>query len=416
MDIAITKQKKMRLKLILLVLLMTLPVVFALQYLWFLNQAEFSVARDTLVIDEVKRGKFTVSVRGAGVLVPDNIEWLSAKVEGTVVKRAVKPGNYVKAGDLIVELSNPRLVQQLAEARWELKAMEAELKAARVTQESLLEAQKSAVLNAKLDYATSQLEYNARAELVKSSAVSQLDYQRARLARDQFKQRWLISKNQLEKMRETLVAHNEARNARLNQTSNSLAMIQQQVDDLKVLASIESVVLEMPLASGQRVMMGDNLAKLAQQDSLIAELQVPELHIREVAIGQRVIIDTRNNKIEGIVTRIDPAVINGKVQVDVEFTESLSNDARPDLSVDGEIRIAEIPDTLYVDRPLFAQSRSQSLFFKLTADGKFSERVQVSVGQGSANQIEIIDGLQAGDKIVTSDPTRFESYNKFRIN
>src|SRR5690606_20555202 len=134
------------------------------------------------------------------------------------------------------------------------------------------------------------------------------------------------------------------------------------------------------------------------------------------AIGQRVIVDTRNNKIEGIVTRIDPAVINGNVQVDVAFSESLPDDARPDLSIDGEIRVAERADTLFVSRPLFAQSRSQAIFFKLTADGKFSERAAVSVGQGSTNHIEILDGLRAGDRIVTSDPTRFESYNKFRIN
>lgn len=416
MDIAIPQQKKPKLKRYLLGLLCALPLAFALQYLWFLGQADFSIARETLVIDEVKRGRFVVSVRGAGVLVPDNIQWLSANVEGTVVKRAVKPGNVVKAGDAIVELSNPRLVQQLAEARWELEAMEAELKAARVAQESTVEEQKSNVLNAKLDYESSLLEYNARAELIKTSAVSQLDYQRTRLARDQFKQRWLVAKNQLEKMQETLHAQNDARTARLNQTKNSLAIIQQQVNDLQVIATMESIVLEMPLASGQRVMMGDNIAKLAQQDSLIAELQIPELHIREVAIGQRVIVDTRNNKIEGIVTRIDPAVINGNVQVDVAFSESLPDDARPDLSIDGEIRVAEIPDTLFVTRPLFAQSRSQAIFFKLTADGKFSERAAVSVGQGSTNHIEILDGLRAGDRIVTSDPTRFESYNKFRIN
>jgi HlyD family secretion protein len=293
---------------------------------------------------------------------------------------------------------------------------EAELAAADVALESTLQQQKSNLLNAQLDYENSLLEFNARADLIKTGAVSRLDYDRTRLAMDQFKQRLQTHKEQLRKMEESLVARRNAHKARLNQHKQRVAIIQQQVNDLRVEASMDSIVLELPLVSGQRVMMGDNIAKLAQQDSLIAELQIPELNIREVALGQRVIIDTRNNKIEGQVARVDPAVINGSVQVDVEFFEALPNDARPDLSVDGEIKITEIIDTLYVARPLFSQSQSDTVLFKLSDGGHFFERVAVRLGQGSVNHIEIIDGLVPGDNIIISDPTRFESYNKLRIN
>jgi HlyD family secretion protein len=416
MDISIERQKPRLLKRYLLLALAALVSICATYYLWYLGQADLSIDANTLVFDQVKRGKFTVSVRGSGVLVPDNIEWLSASVEGTLVKRAVKPGHPVKKGDLIVELSNPRLLQQLAEAQWELVAMEAELAAADVVLESTLQQQKSNLLNAQLDYENSLLEFNARADLIKTGAVSRLDYDRTRLAMDQFKQRLQTHKEQLRKMEESLVARRNAHKARLNQHKQRVAIIQQQVNDLRVEASMDSIVLELPLVSGQRVMMGDNIAKLAQQDSLIAELQIPELNIREVALGQRVIIDTRNNKIEGQVARVDPTVINGSVQVDVEFFEALPNDARPDLSVDGEIKITEIIDTLYVARPLFSQSQSDTVLFKLSDDGHFFERVAVRLGQGSVNHIEIIDGLVPGDNIIISDPTRFESYNKLRIN
>jgi HlyD family secretion protein len=416
MDISIERQKPRLLKRYLLLALAALVSICATYYLWYLGQADLSIDANTLVFDQVKRGKFTVSVRGSGVLVPDNIEWLSASVEGTLVKRAVKPGHPVKKGDLIVELSNPRLLQQLAEAQWELAAMEAELAAADVALESTLQQQKSNLLNAQLDYENSLLEFNARADLIKTGAVSRLDYDRTRLAMDQFKQRLQTHKEQLRKMEESLVARRNAHKARLNQHKQRVAIIQQQVNDLRVEASMDSIVLELPLVSGQRVMMGDNIAKLAQQDSLIAELQIPELNIREVALGQRVIIDTRNNKIEGQVARVDPAVINGSVQVDVEFFEALPNDARPDLSVDGEIKITEIIDTLYVARPLFSQSQSDTVLFKLSDGGHFFERVAVRLGQGSVNHIEIIDGLVPGDNIIISDPTRFESYNKLRIN
>ena len=387
-----------------------------LHFLWQLAQADISVDRDELVIAEVKQGDFTVSVRGSGILVPENIQWLSANVEGVVMKRMVKAGNLVNKGDPIVVLDNPRLVQQLAEAEWEFAALEAELGAAQAEQESELEEQKVQILNARLDYENSVLEYSARAELMKTGAVSKLDYERSRLTMNQLQQRWLSAQQQLTTLEKTLVAHNAARAARLNKGRKSLEIIQQQVDNLEVKAGMDSIVLEMPLISGQRVITGDSIAKLAQQDSLIAELQIPEIQIRQVVVGQRVIIDTRNNKIVGNVSRIDPAVLNGNVLVDVKFTQELPDDVRPDLSVDGEIMVSEIPDALYVDRPLYAQSSSRTALFKLSDDGKFAERVNVNFGQGSVNQIQVIAGLRTGDRILVSDPRRFETHQRFYIH
>jgi HlyD family secretion protein len=347
--------------------------------------------------------------------VPENIQWLSASVEGVVVNRAVKAGNQVKAGDLIIVLSNPRLVQQMAESQWELEALDAEFQAAQAMQVSSLDDQASAVLNARLDYENNLLEYNARAELIKTGAVSRLDYERSRLMMDQGHQRWLSAEKQLSGLKKTLQSQSDAQAARLNKARKSLEIIQQQVDDLQIRATMDSIVLEMPLMSGQRVMMGDSIAKLAQQDSLIAELQIPEIQIRDVVVGQRVIVDTRNNKIEGLVSRIDPAVVNGNVLVDVSFSESLPDDARPDLSVEGDIRVTDIVDTMFVDRPVFTQSRGRSVFFKLSDDGNFVERVEAVVGYGSISQIQILEGLQVGDKVIVSDPSRFENHLKFYV-
>ena len=374
MDIAVAKKKYPHLKRYMVLILLVLISLVAGKYLLFLGEADFSLERESMVFGEVKRGNYTVSVRGTEVLVPDNIQWLSASIEANVVKIEAKAGNIVKTGDLIVELSNPQLAQQLAEARWELEAQEAETLAARIAQESELLEQKNNVLNAKMDYDSSQLTYKAQLELYNQStgAVSKITYQKTLLETDQFKQRWLISQELYEKMQENLLAQNNAQSARLSKARKSLERIQQQVDELHVTATLNSIVLEMPLESGQRIVMGDNIAKLAQQDSLIAELQVPEIQIRDVSVGQRVIIDTRNSLIDGLISRVDPAVVNDTVQVDVVFSESLPDDARPDLSADGEIIITEIADTLYVDRPLFAQSRGESAFSKLVEDGQFA--------------------------------------------
>lgn len=416
MDIAITKKKTPNLKRYLFLFLLALTVLSAARYLWFLSQADYNVDRNTLVFAEVKQGQFAVSVRGTGVLVPNNIQWVSASVDAKVEKLAVKAGNIVNTGDLIVELNNPQLVQQLAEAQWELEAQEAEAKAAEIAEELALLDQKASVLNDKMNYESRLLRKKAESQLLSTGAVSKLDYDRTVLETEQFKQRWLIGQQQLAKMQENLLGQSNARTARLNKTRKSLERVQEEVDNLQVKATMDSIVLEMPLQAGQRIAMGSNIAKLAQQDSLIAELQVPEIQIREVAVGQTATVDTRNNKIEGVVSRVDPAVINGNVQVDIVFSESLPDDARPDLSVDGEIRIVDIENTLYVDRPLFVQSKSHSVFYKLNDDGQFAERTEVEVGHGSVGQVQIIEGLKPGDRIVTSDPTGFDNYQKFRIN
>lgn len=390
----------------------------ALNYLLLLSQADFSISRDIMVYDEVKRGEFSVSVRATGVLVPDDIRWLSASVGARVERVVVKAGRVVHKGDLIIELSNVQLVQLLEETQWELEAVTAENQASKVAQKAAILLQKSVMLNARLNYQSSQLKLDAQSELFhsKTGAVSKLDYERTRLETIGLKQRWKIQQDILQTNNENMQAQDNARSSRINKMKKTLERAQQQVNNLMIYASIDSVVQEVAVEPGQRIAMGSNLAKLARQDSLIAELQVPELMISDVAIGQRVIVDTRNNKVLGVVSRVDPAVVNGNVQVDVEFSTTLPDDARPDLSVDGEIKIAEIVDTLYVNRPIFAQSASKATLYKINDKGDLAQRVSVKLGKGSVSQIQIIEGLDLGDKVIISDPSSWDSHQTIRIN
>lgn len=393
-------------------------VAAAIYYLWFLAQADFAIDGNTVVYDEVKRGQFSISVRGSGVLVPNNIQWLSANVEGRVERITVKPGKLVKKGELISELSNPHLVQLFEETQWELEAQIAEAKAEEVNQKSALLDQKAIMLNAKLDYESSLLKQKAHNELFKNGtgAVSKIDYEQTLLETAQLKQRWEIQQEVLETMRGNIKEQKNARTARLNKMRKELERTERQVNDLKIYASIDGVVQDVPIELGQRIVMGGSIAKLAQQHSLIAELQVPELQIQGVEIGQTVTIDTRNNKVSGVVSRVDPAVVNGNVQVDVDFTEALPSDARPDLAVNGEITIAQISDALFINRPLYAQSQSNASLYKISHDSNFAERTNVKLGLGSVDQIQVIDGLVVGDKVIISDPSTWDSYQKIRIN
>ncbi|WP_144392856.1 efflux RND transporter periplasmic adaptor subunit [Pleionea sediminis] len=379
--------------------------------------SEYELDSQRLVFGNVEHGVFEIKVRGPGVLTPKDIRWISSPVEGRAERVLVKPGAIVSKGDVLMILSNPLLQRQLEETQWELEALEAEHAAASVELETRLLDQQAAVLNAKLNYQSAAMRLKAEETLIKrgTQAVSQLDYEKTKLEVEQYKARVSIEQQRLAKVTQNVTAQTNARKARLNKMKKTLERVQEQVNNLSVKASIDSVVQDVAIESGQQVVLGSNLAKLARQDELIAEVQIPEISIGDVTVGQKAQVDTRKNKIIGTVTRVAPSVNNGTVQVDIEFDVPLPSDARPDLSIDAVIMIAEKPNALFVRRPSFAQSNKVTQVFKVTQSG-IAEKTTVNFGQGSVQYIEVVEGLKAGDRIIVSEDTEFKRFNKISIN
>jgi len=134
-----------------------------------------------------------------------------------------------------------------------------------------------------------------------------------------------------------------------------------------------------------------------------------------VIIGLSATVDTRNGVVKGHVARIDPSVQNGTVTVDVLFDEPLPTGARPDLSVDGTVEIENLKNVLYVGRPVHGTSQSTISLFKLTPDGSEASRVNVKLGRTSVNTVEIMDGLQVGDRVILSDMSQWDNYDRVRL-
>lgn len=417
MDIARAKPKASKLK---KPLLTTIGIGLVGALLIAATQIEFaaySTERNKLLIGTVAQGQMQVNVRGNGTLVSSDVRWIAANVDGRVERVLVKPGAKVAKGQLLLELSNPILTQLAEETRWELEAFSAETQALEVALSNQLLDQKAKVLNAQMQYEGAKLKLDAEQTLLSQgkSSVSKIDYKRSQLETRQYKQRWEIEQERLAGLKQNNLAQLQAKKARLSKLNKTLKRAQDQVDSLQVTASLDGVVQEMPLEPGQRLTIGSNIAKLARADQLIAELQIPERQIRDVAIGQTAIIDTRRNKVSGTVVRIDPAVTNGTVKVDIAFNQSLPAEARPDLSIDGNIQVNKLENTLYVGRPTFAQSLSTGTIYKLTDNGSTAQKTSVKFGVGSAAQIQIIDGLKPGDQVILSDHTAWEHIDTIAI-
>ncbi|GAC19741.1 efflux RND transporter periplasmic adaptor subunit [Paraglaciecola arctica] len=418
MDIIREKPKKKMSVKILGVVALIIILFFAVKLVFNRDGSTYAVNSNALLTDKVQQGELYVSVRGIGVLVPKDIRWVATNVEGRVERILIKAGALVKEGDLLMELSNPQLEQRLEETRWELDEMEAETTALEVSLESELLDQEAAVINEKLNHERALLTLNAQKTLLEQGvvAVSHIDHEEIKIDVAQFKQRWELEIKRLAKRRENLAAQRLAAQARLNRMRKILQRAQQQVDGLHVKATMDSIVQEMPMELGQQVSSGTNLARLARSGEFIAELRIPEKLINEVVIGQAVTVDTRTSKIQGKIKRIDPAVINGSVQVDVELTSDIPKEARPDLTVEGEIDIARINNTLFVQRPMFAKSFGQAQVYLLDTQGNSASRHEVTFGQTSTKYIEIKSGLKAGQNIIVSDVSSFEEHQQIKIN
>jgi len=382
------------------------------------NSSVYQVDKSELLIAEVQRGQLNISVRGVGVLVPKDIRWVATNVEGRVERILIKAGAKVKKGDLLLELSNPQLVQQLEETKWQLEEMVAETNALNVSLASELLDQEAAVINEKLNHERALLTYNAQKKLLDKGtvAVSHIAHEEVKIDVAQYQERWQLEIKRLNKKQESLIAQSKAYQARLNRMHKIYQRAQQQVESLKVHATMDSIVQAMPMELGQQVMIGSNLARLARSGEFIAELRVPEKQIKDVVLGQSVVVDTRNSKIKGIVQRIDPIVNNGSVQVDIELIGDMPKDARPDLTVNGGISIAKIKDTLFVKRPMFASEQSEAFVYMLTEDDSQADKVKIHFGQTSTQYIQITSGLVAGNNIIISDVSAWEKQQTISVN
>ncbi|TDR45089.1 multidrug resistance efflux pump [Tahibacter aquaticus] len=415
MDITRKTEKKAPWKRYWPVLPAAVALLVALYALQSFGSASYVASRDSLIFGDVKRGDFLVQIRGVGVLVPKNIQWQAANVDGRVDSIAVEAGTSVKQGDVIASLSNPKLKLQLEESTWELEAQKKENRAAEMELRSELAEVRAEATNAELDFRSSKLKLDAEEVLVAKGIVSRITVEQSKLAVEQFKEK---NKSQLErvsKMEANLEALIEAHVARMNKLQNTHNQIQQQIDDLTVKARIDGVVQEMVLKLGQQVLQGAEVARIAPHDNLVALLDIQDFQVRDVVLGQVVNVDTRSSKIVGKVVRIDPAVINGVVKVEVLLEGKMPPEARPDLSVEGVIDVERKPDALFVERPSFAQSFRTTAMYRLNGSGNAATRVEVQLGRASTRHIEVVNGLKEGDRIIVSDPSSWESHNDILI-
>ncbi|PYQ82499.1 MAG: RND transporter [Acidobacteria bacterium] len=380
-----------------------------------LKPAAPTVERAVVWPDSVKRGPMVRQVRGLGTLTPEDIRWIPATTQARVEKIVLRPGTPVKHDAVILELSNPQLDQQLQDAQLKLQSTEAALANIKVQLSNDLLAQKAAGAGIEADYNKAKMQAQMNEELAKDQLVSALVLKQSQVDAEQLGVRNQIAKEQLASKAESTRAQIAVAQSAVDQAKAVVALAQRQHDELKVRAGIDGMLQLVPVEEGQQVAPGTNLARVANPTRLKAEIKIAETQAKDIQLGQKAEVDTRNGVVDGRVARIDPSVINGTRTVDVTLIGGLPKGAVPDLSVDGTIELERLNDVLYMGRPAFGQEQSVVGLFKIGSDGVNAERVQVKLGKSSVNTVEVLSGLKVGDQVILSDMSAYDAYDRIRL-
>jgi multidrug resistance efflux pump len=380
-----------------------------------LDPASQTIERSAVLIDSVRKGDVVREVRGPGTLVPEHIRWITAQASARVERLASESGKKVGAGELLLELSNPDLQIQTMQAEQQVRQAQIELLNLKTTLRSQVLTQQGVVATTRTQYVGASQEAMAADSLAKRNLLSVFEVRTRKAQAEEFTTRLRVEQERLKLMEQAIDSQIATQASQVVQLRAIADNQQARLRSLMVRAPDAGVLQDLTLQLGQWVPEGTTLAKVVQPGQLKAVLRIPESQAKDVVIGQKASIDTRNGFVAGHVARKDPSAQGGSVTVDVTLDGALPNGAVPDLSVDGTIVIEKLNNVMYSGRPSFSAGSGAVSLFKVIDGGKAAVRVPVELGRSSVNVIEIIRGLTVGDKIIVSDMSQYANVARVRI-
>jgi HlyD family secretion protein len=380
-----------------------------------LKPAPPTVDGSTLWPGTVKRGEMLRQDQGLGTLVPETVRIIPALTQGRVEERLL-PGVQVKADTVILVLSDPQLEQQAQSAAFKVKSDEAQLDNVKAQLQNQLMQYRTTAANFQSQYSQAAMTADSVEQLFKSGIDSEIQYKQAEVQAQGLKTQNEMAQKQVETFANSIDQQLAVQQSTLDQDKAQAVLLQHQVEQEKVRPGIDGILQEVPVEIGAEVVPGAELAKVAQQTQLKAQLQIAETQAKDIQIGQKATIDTHNGIIPGHVVRIDPSVINGTRTVDVHLDGPLPPGAVPQLSVEGIILIEKLSDVLYVGRPVHGESDSTIGLFRVSPDGKEAVRVNVEIGKTSVSSVEVKRGLNVGDVVILSDMSADDAFERIRLS
>ena len=381
-----------------------------------LKPAAPTVDKSTIYTDVVKRGPMLRDVRGLGTLVPETIQVVPATTDGRVEQRLLLPGSPVKPDTLLLILSNPVLEEDAQNSDFEVKNAEAEYKNLKATLENQLMDLRTKAAQMSSDSRQASIEEQTNQKLFAQGLTADVILKESAVKAEELGKQNVLAQQEVATFANSINDQLGVQENKVEEQRALAALKHSQVAKLQVRSGISGVLQEVPVEVGQEVTPGAVLARVAQPSQLKAELKIAETQVKDILLGQKAMVDTHNGIIPGHVVRIDPSVQNGTRTVDIKLDGPLPTGAVPDLSVEGTVEIERMADVLHVGRPVHGEPDSTISLFKLNADGTEAVRVPVQLGHVSVNEVEIVKGLHAGDRVILSDMSAQDGYDRVRLD
>lgn len=369
---------------------------------------DVSLARKDLLLATVAQGDVEVTVEGYGKLTSDKLQLITTLTQATVEEIVLKPGAIVTKESVIVKLANPELQQQVQSAEYSLAESNANLRQLKLNQKRETLTEKSNYLELVSQHKAVNLNLAAQKKLVKSGIVKQIEYQENILREEQLKERIDIFIERNEQLREV---HKEAINIqleRIKQVAQKLTIAKNRHSKLVVKAGFDGVLQRLSVKLGQSLSPGQEVALIGSVTELIALIRVPQNQVQLVKIGQKVMVDTRQQIIEGLVMRIDPIVDQNTVEVEISFPGKLPESARPEQNVDAVITAKILKNIYYIDRPANVRAQSETSLYQLNKEMSEAQRVSINFGEKTGRFIEIKSGATLGNQFIISDLSNYK--------
>jgi HlyD family secretion protein len=321
----------------------------------------------------------------------------------------VRPGTIVSAETIILTLYNPKLVQEVGQAKGQLAQLEAQRKAFSYEQQNERLSYRGRIADIEAEIEKAQLELSVNQELSVLGVVSKIELQRASLAVKQQTRRLAFEQEKYQQFTEMQGYQLTQRDITVAEQASQLALLVEQLENMQVKAGINGSLQNLEVELGQSVQLGESLAKVGSNEELIVRLRLPQNQADQIDINAAVVVDTQKGTITAHITRIESVVTKGVVLAEAVLDGPLTANARPSLAITAQVFIRHKADAIFVRQIAGMRPATRQSVFVRTGNDLLVQR-DVTLGDLSQQLLVVAAGLSVGDVIVSSDTSQYSQY------
>lgn len=385
--------------------------LFVLLVLWLIfgnHEATFKVEARTLSIEKVTKEMFNDFVRVNGQVQPITTIQLSPLEGGIVEERLAEEGAAVKKGDVIIRLSNSNLDLSILDSEAQLAEKQNFLRNTQVTMEQDKLTNRTEKLQLDLDVKRKYRAYQQQEELYKEKLTAKEDYLQA-------KEDYELAREKRELMIERLRQDSIYRTVQMEQMEESLSnmrrnmvMIRQRVENLHVKSPIDGELGLLDVVLGQNVTMGQKIGQINDLSDFKIEAQIDEHYIDRIKTGLPATFERQSASYQLKVRKVYPEVREGKFKTDLVFVGKRPGNIRTGQTYYINLELGQPTEAILIPRGSFFQTTGGKWIFVLDPSGKKAYRRNIRIGRQNPQHYEVLDGLEAGEKVIVSNYEAFK--------